>query len=767
MRSKSQGGAFRPTNGLEKFLERFPALRRIGIPLRRGSIPIVRQLSAFECGGACLSMVLGYYGKQVTIDELRDSIDAGRDGVTAALLLDVARRHGLRGRGVRIHSDDLAWLPRSSILHWEFRHFVVFDRIERNGVRIIDPSRGPRCLPVEEFRKSFTGIALVLEPGEHFVRQRTRGSAVWRIVHRMLAHSGTWMRALAISLLLQLFALALPVLTGMLVDRVLPNSDGEVLRVLAVGLAALVMFNFLAASVRAQLLIVLRTHLDIHMTLGLVEHLVSLPYAFFQRRTMGDITTRLNSNQVIREQLSTRVLAALLNGCLAISHLVLLFVISPAIMSVALIFSGLELLIFLLTRKRMSELLADGLLTQAKSEGYQIEVISGIATLKGMGAERHAIERWSNLFIESVNVWIERARTAAWVDSTTASLRLAAPLTILLVGGRLVLSGDITMGAMLAVSALAAGFLGPFSELIVAAFDLLLLRGYVERIEDVFQAKVEQNRDEPRPAPQLKGKIDLKNVSFRYTSTSPCVVKDVSLTIEPGEFVAIVGRSGSGKSTLASLLLGLYAPSEGLVAYDDIDLARLDLTAVRRQLGIVTQQTNLFGGSIRSNIALTDPALPLEKIVESARLAQIEDDINRMSMGYDTLLVDGGAGLSGGQRQRLAMARALVHGPQILLLDEATSSLDAILEKRIHDALGELRCTRVVIAHRLSTVVNADRIIVVDNGRVIESGRHGDLLAGGGLYAELVGAQLAKGALDRSGRASVLALANSALCPEE
>jgi ABC-type bacteriocin/lantibiotic exporter with double-glycine peptidase domain len=345
------------------------------------------------------------------------------------------------------------------------------------------------------------------------------------------------------------------------------------------------------------------------------------------------------------------------------------------------------------------------------------------------------------LYVDELNVALQRSRLMALVDSLNVLLQAAAPLILLGVGAYLTLEGKIELGTMLATTALAGGFLVPLNSLMTSALQLQQLGSYIERIDDVLATEPEQRPHGTVTPPRLTGEIELANVSFRYGPNSPLVVRDVSLRITPGSKVAIVGRSGSGKSTLAALLLGLHKPSDGRIAYDGYDLGDLDHRRLRQQLGMVPQNPFIFSGSIRHNIALGDPTAPFDKIVTAARRACVDEDIRQMPMGYETIVADGGSTLSGGQRQRIAMARALLNDPAVLVLDEATSSLDATTERAVMDHLIGLRSTRIIIAHRLSTIVNSDQIIVMEDGRLVESGSHHELLRRNGAYAALVADQ--------------------------
>ena len=713
-------------------------------PRRR--VPVVLQMNAVECGAACLAMILAYHGRHTPLAECSERLGIGRDGVTAQSIVGAARTLGLRVRAFSALSADFTHVPLPAIAHWNFDHFVVVERRSPKWADIIDPAEGRRRITADQFDAAFTGVVLTFETAVQFEpRKETPRPSLLRYLTSLIQRpraAAILVQILAASTLLQATGLAVPLLTKVLVDQVIPHHMLTAMPMLGAGAVILVSALMVIGYLRGALLIYLQGRLDSEMMLGFFERLLSLPFRFFQLRNTGDLLMRLASNTMIRETLTSRTVSAVLDGTFVLVYFAILLFWHPIFALLVFGFGSMQVALLFGSARPVRRLMERDLAAGAASQSYLAEALMGIATVKAAGAEDRVVERWSNLFFTHLNISLERGHLSVVIDTAMLTLRTLSPLALLWMGAVYVLNGEMSLGTMLALNALAASVLVPLASLVSSGQQLQQVRAHLDRLADVADAEPEQDLKHVRAAPPFSGQVELRHVSFRYDAQAPQVVRDITVTIGGGQKVALVGRTGSGKSTLAKLLLGLYIPTEGEILYDGIPMRHLDYRTLRKQFGAVLQDLFLFSGSIRQNIALTNPGLSLEQIVKAARLAQIHDEIMAMPMGYETLVAEGGSALSGGQRQRLALARALACEPAILLLDEATSHLDVLTERAIEENLNALRLTRVVIAHRLSTIRNADLILVLDNGAVVERGAHDALLVQNGRYAELIHGQL-------------------------
>jgi ATP-binding cassette subfamily B protein len=710
-------------------------------------VPVLLQVSMVECGAACLAMLLSYFGRKTSISEIREQCGLGRDGLTALGIVKAARKYGLRVRAVSLQENDFRLVTLPAIVHWEFNHFIVVERWSPKFVDVVDPALGRKRLSAKEFDEGFTGVVLMMEPGVQFMPENKParlglGTYIGNYVKQ--APMAVFQVFLA-SLLLQLLGLVFPLLSEVAIDQLIPGKMVGALGLFGLGMIIVVLAQMVTSLLRTSVLLYVQARVDVQLMLNFFEHLLSLPQKFFLQRSSGDLLARLSSNAVIRDTVSNQLFSTLLDGSFVITYFIILFSQSLIFGDVVLLIGILQAILLLLTSRWMREMTSRELAAQGKSQGYITEALVGVKTFKAAGAEQRVLERWSNLFLEQMNISVRRSYVSSLVGIFLSALSVCAPLALLWVGTAEVISGSMQLGVMLALSALGNSILGPLGSVVVAGQQLQLVRSHLDRIADVVEAKPEQDMQSVYQPPKLSGQIQLQHVSFQYDQNSPMVLHDINLQIRRGQKVAIVGRTGSGKSSLGNLLLGLYLPTKGEIFYDRIPLRALNYREVRSQFGVVTQEANIFSGSIRENILLNDPSMSMEYVIRAAKIAAIHDDIMRMPMEYETMVSEGGNALSGGQRQRLALARALAHCPTILLLDEATSSLDVMTERIVEQNMRRLSCTQIIIAHRLSTIRNADVILVLEQGRIVERGTHQELLRRNGYYAKLIESQMASG----------------------
>jgi ATP-binding cassette, subfamily B, bacterial HlyB/CyaB len=708
--------------------------------------PFVEQHDETDCGAACLAMITKFYGVPMGVARLRDLANTDQEGASMWSMAQAAETIGFHARGLQLSYEALTALLTPAIVLWEGFHYIVLYEAGDRHVIVGDPGIGIRKLSLDEFRRKWSGRALELTPTEKLKRTQPVRHSYRRFVAVLHPYRALMVEVFAASLLLNLFGLAVPLFTQVIIDRVVGLHAADLLNLLLIGMLFVAVFQAATTGLRRLLLIHIATHADVRLLSDFLRHVMSLPMRFFDMRRVGDVISRVDENEKIRTAMVGTIPGLILDVTLAFGYLGFLAYYNPQL---TLIVAALIPIFVVLTvaftpaiRRNRKEWFAK----HAEQWSYLIESITGIATVKTMAVEAPVRWKWESLFVDSV-IFGRREAHLENAYSTIASLLTTVTAVLLLwYGARQVLADQMTIGQLIAFTALAASLMMPIVRLTDAWSELQDVRNAVQRLNDIFDTSPEETDSRTTLSlSRLEGAISFENVSFRYSiGQDRPTLANLSFEIRPGEKIAVVGRSGSGKTTLAKLILGLYFPSEGRVFIDGHDIKAISRRNLRRRIGVVPQDVFLFSGTIRENIALGDPDTSFERVVAAARMAGAHDFISEMALGYDTKVGERGMSVSGGQRQRIALARALLRDPDILLLDEATSALDVESERAIQANLdGASRGrTTIVIAHRLSTVRNADRIIVIDRGAIVEMGNHANLLEKGGLYAHLVGQQL-------------------------
>ena len=725
------------------------AWRRLASRLRpRVRTPVFLQQEAADCGAACLGIMLAHHGYWATLDELRDALGTGRDGCTAADIVTAAEGYGLKLTGWRREPRHLPKLPRPAILFWEFNHFVVLEDIGRNRYYINDPGSGHRSLDREEFDRAFTGVVLVADSTDGLKRGGNRPGAFRQFLPWLAGSKRQLALAGLCALLLILPGLALPLLLSMFVDRVLVAGNEGVGGAVAAAAAALAAATYLLTWLNLRLLRRLGIRLSVEHGARYFTRLLRLPMHFHSRHLAGDLANRMHLIDNIANAGAMHLVALTIEAVTSLAFLALIFFFDvPSGLALA----GLALLVLVLTRAviaRRADLNLRLVREQGELAGHGMAGLRNLEHLQATATEKSFFSRWSGYQARELSArqgFAELGHVALSLPDLFVILGAAAVFGL---GGWRAMNGDITVGTLAGLYVVAGNFLRPVCRIAQFADMFQVLDAHMQRVNEILQARGASGAGTAAAkAPsvsahagglRLAGRVELRDITFGFQRNQPPLIENFSLRIEPGQRVAVVGPSGSGKSTLALLVAGVYEPWSGEILFDGVPRRDLSDILLHHSVAIVDQHPFMFAASVRENLTLWNPAVPEEMVVAAARDAAIHDDILARPRGYDSPIEEGGRNFSGGERQRLEIARALVNEPSVLILDEATSGLDALTEHVIDDAVRRRGCSCLIVAHRLSTVRDSDRIVVMRGGKQVEAGSHDELATAGGIYQELI-----------------------------
>ncbi|MEL6559508.1 MAG: NHLP family bacteriocin export ABC transporter peptidase/permease/ATPase subunit [Bacteroidota bacterium] len=731
--------------------EKIPFLKENPIPKssRPVKTPAILQMESVECGAAALSIILTYYGKSIPLEKIRIACGVSRDGLKASNLLKAAREYGLEGKGYAKSLEKLKQMETPLIIFWNFNHFLVLEGFTKDWVYLSDPAEGRYKVTYEEFNEAFTGVVLTAKPGPNFEKTNEKKSFVHSLGKRIINSKMSITYIVLASLFLVIPGLVIPSFTKIFIDKYLVNGFSGFVMPLLLAMGGILLVNVALVFLQQYYLLRLETKLALVSSSKFLWHVFHLPIAFFTQRHAGEISNRVTLNDKVAKLLSGDLATAALNVIVVVFYAILMFSYDVFLTCIGLAMAAFNILALRYVSTARKEVNRHYVNENGKLLGTTISGISMIETLKASGRENDFFTKWTGFLAKGMNAQQKLGWLNARLNTVPPLLTSLNSALILGFGAMQVMDGQMTLGMLVAFTYLMNNFMNPVNELVRVGTMLQEVEGDMTRIDDVhnyelakeFQSEEgatdkEHQEDTKR---KLIGHFEMKNISFGYSKTLPVLIEDFSLKIKPGSRVALVGGSGSGKSTVAKIAAGLYEPWGGEMLFDGVPRNKIPRPVLSQSVAVIDQDVLMFQGSVRENISFWDTKLPEKNIIQSARDAAIHDAISARNENYDSMVMEGGGNFSGGQRQRLEIARALALNPSMLIMDEATSALDPKSEKIVMDNIRRRGCTCLIVAHRLSTIIDCDEIIVMEFGKIVERGMHHELMAKNGAYAKLIG----------------------------
>jgi ATP-binding cassette subfamily B protein RaxB len=684
-------------------------------------MPVLLQTEAAECGLACLAMIANHWGHRIDLAAVRRRSSVSLKGVTLKGLMGIAHALNLSTRPLKLDLQHLSDLKFPCVLHWDMNHFVVAKGIGRKGLLIVDPSVGERRVPMVEVSRRFTGIALEIQPNAEFRAVEERQQFTLRsLMGRVVGLKRGLVQMLTLGIALQVCLLAAPFYMQWVVDEAVVASDYDLVTVLGIGFLLLTVVQAVLSGARSWITTVLASNLNFQWLGNVFWHLLHLPLPYFEKRHLGDIVSRFSSIQTIQRSVTTQFVEAILDGLLVVGALVVMLLYSATLTAVTVGAVALYAVGRWATFRSYRDANAQQIVHGAKQQTHFLESIRGIQSIRLFDRSQERRIGWLNTLADQVNSELRISRLSISNQTASSLIFSSERVIVIWLAALAVMDAKFSVGMLFAFISYKDQFSQRTAALIDKLFELRMLRVHGERVADIVLTEPEAQVAPPEPEAQvIEPALEMRNVSFRYSDSEPFVLKDLNLRIPAGQCIAITGVSGSGKTTLIKLLLGLLPPTSGDVFVGGVNLKVLGVGNFRQMVGAVMQDDHLFSGSIADNIEFFDAEPDRKRAEESAKLAAVHDEIVAMPMAYSTLIGDIGTGLSGGQRQRILLARALYKQPKVLVLDEATSHLDVWNEQLVNAAIKQICLTRVLVAHRPETIAMAQRVVVLEHGRVV------------------------------------------------
>ena len=702
-------------------------------------VPQVMQMEVVECGAASLTMILAHYGKWLPLEEVRAACGVSRDGSSAKMILQAARNYGLDAKGFRMSPEALEG-KQPAIIHWNFEHFVVFRGFDRKGRACInDPGIGPVKWPMEEFRKHYTGVCLTFEPTEKFEKGGQQTSILSYMKKNLNGVSEAFWLTFSFALMGAFVALLSPLFTRIFLDEILSGKNADWVKWFFIGMGALAVFQFFVVLLQSRYTKRVAGALALKSNKDYLRHLLRLPMSYFAMRHVGDLQQRMHLNQEITNSLIEVLAPQVINIGLLVLYLFLMFSYSFWLTIIGFVAAGVNLAIV----HYFANLRINLIRSMEQSEGQYfsatISCIDNMESIKAAGAETGFFKYWSGLWAHKFNVNANADKQQAQMALLPVMANALCSVAVLVLGAYLILQGDLTVGMLMAFQGFMGSFLAPVNELVNGSQKIVEMRSQMERVEDVMKYP-EDHRDSEKEILQgkLGGLLEMKHVTFGYSPIQPPLIENFNLRVEPGHSVALVGPSGCGKSTLAKLISGLYKPWSGEILFDGRPIESIPNEELTNSVAVIDQNVVLFDDTIAQNIRMWDPSIEDFTLMMACNDAEIRADIVSRPEGFDTKIVKGGQNFSGGQRQRFEIATALAREPIVLIMDEATSALDPKTEDEVMKRIRSMGPTQIIVAHRLSTIRDCDEIIVMDQGKILQRGRHEELIAQEGFYQKLM-----------------------------